>query len=148
MIKMSFILGKCQCGCGTDIPILSKHRDILLAFARGHNSRTDRSYALRHVGRKREKHHFWGGGKIIDEEGYVLLRAEGHPRANPHGFYVPEHILVMERTLGRLIPVNEIVHHKNGNKQDNRPENLEVMTRTEHMKLHWKTDRRHDMEVI
>lgn len=38
--------------------------------------------------------------------------------------------------LKRSLAKDEVVHHKNGNKTDNRPENLEVMTRAQHMRLH------------
>ena len=46
------------------------------------------------------------------------------------------HTLIMEQILGRPLEENEIVHHINGNKRDNRPENLQVMTRSEHAVLH------------
>jgi hypothetical protein len=57
-----------------------------------------------------------------------MVWAPGHPRTGK-GQYVFEHILVMERLLGREILAEESVHHRNGVKDDNRPENLELWTR-------------------
>lgn len=47
-----------------------------------------------------------------------------------------QHRVVMERYLDRKLESTEVVHHKNGNKQDNRIENLELMTFSEHMCHH------------
>lgn len=47
------------------------------------------------------------------------------------------HRLVMEENIGHTLSPNELVHHINGDKTDNRIENLKIMTRSEHMKLHW-----------
>jgi hypothetical protein len=49
---------------------------------------------------------------------------------------IEEHREVMERVLGRALTADEVVHHKNEKRDDNRPENLEVMTRAEHARLH------------
>jgi hypothetical protein len=85
-------------------------------------------------GSKMEKNYFWKGGRRIDEDGYVLVKSPGHPHATKAG-YVREHRLVMEKALGRYLRRNEVVHHRNKDKQDNRIENLELFaTNGAHLK--------------
>ncbi len=73
-------------------------------------------------------------GKYKTNKGYILVRKPEHPNAGRHG-YVMEHRLVMEESLGRILTRKEIVHHKNGVKDDNRLENLELMGKSAHDRL-------------
>jgi HNH endonuclease len=70
----------------------------------------------------------WKGGRTRHKADYVMVWAPGHPRAGK-GQYVFEHILMMEQVLGRYLLPGESVHHRNGVKDDNRLENLELWTR-------------------
>jgi len=87
------------------------------AFLRKHGARyTRRPQRL-------ENHPSWRGGRVVDQDGYVLLKRPDHPHRDRHG-YVREHRLVMEAVLGRLLLPTEVVHHKDGNKENNDPANL------------------------
>lgn len=82
------------------------------------------------------------GRKKATGAGYVLVFRPGHPRADDKG-YVLEHIVVAEGAIGRALRGGEVVHHANGQKDDNRPENLQVLSRAEHARVHnlrWTTD--------
>lgn len=84
-------------------------------------------------------------------EGYLVASVPSHPHAQSLGRYFV-HRLVMEKKLGRLLRRDELVHHKDGNKQNNSLSNLELVTASEHKRLHagwkkiegnwWKTCRR------
>jgi maltoporin len=77
----------------------------------------------------------WKGGRTISREGYVLIKDWNHPRTHANG-YVLEHIKVLEQKLQRPLAKNEVTHHINGNKMDNRPENLEAVNRAHHITYH------------
>lgn len=80
----------------------------------------------------------WRGGKpFLNVHGYMLVRVPGHPMANWDN-RVLEHRLVMSNHLGRPLLRTEIVHHINGVKTDNRIENLEILSLSEHSKHHIK----------
>lgn len=67
----------------------------------------------------------------VFQNGYAFIRVPEHPRANPHTGRVREHIVVMEQMLGRHLLSGEEVHHRNGQRADNRPENLELWNRSQ-----------------
>ena len=73
----------------------------------------------------------WKGGRIKDKFGYVLIWKPEHPNAKLAG-YIHEHRLVMSEHLGRPLESYEFIHHKNGIKDDNRIENLELLTKNVH----------------
>lgn len=91
--------------------------------------------------REGEKSSAWKGGRKINRKGHVLILKKEHPLADRNG-YVLEHRYVMCEYLGRILSTDEIVHHKNGIKTDNRIENLEIMTNAEHTILHHKGSKR------
>lgn len=96
--------------------------------------------SLREAFRVSRTHGGWNAGRkapIKRSTGYVMIYAPDHPDA-PKSGYIMEHRLVMERIMGRRLSRHEEVHHINEVRDDNRPENLVVMTKSEHMSLHAK----------
>ena len=68
--------------------------------------------------------------------GYIVLRVPHHPRADRNG-WVLEHVIVAELMNGGPLPAGAVVHHVNGIRSDNRPENLHVFTsQSEHSRIH------------
>lgn len=67
-----------------------------------------------------------------EANGYVFIYKPSHPRTKPGNRYVREHILVWEETHGKLLPKGWLVHHLNGIRNDNRPENLLGMLKKDH----------------
>lgn len=82
-------------------------------------------------GMKGEAHYSWKGGRNVIKNGYIEIWAPKHPHARG-GKYVREHRLVMEEHIGRYLEPHELVHHLNGVKNDNRIENLKIVTNETH----------------
>ena len=118
----------CKCGCGNNIKIRKWHMHpskSIPDFIKGHQQ----------YGNKRG----WKGGEVKDVHGYILVYSPDHPNRNAQGAgYVKRSRLVMEKELGRYLKKNEVVHHRNGIRDDDRIENLVLMTNRTHLSLHHK----------
>ena len=89
-----------------------------------------RGWNKKNAFKKGSKNPRWKGGRKIDGYGYVHILKPNHPNAIKG--YVREHRLVMEKKIKRYLKKNEVVHHINGIKDDNRIKNLKLMTRSKH----------------
>lgn len=116
--------GYCQCGCGRLTLLSTSH------YVPGHQNRG------RYHG---ESNPNWKGGRTNHGDGYILIRAEGHPKAVDLGSYVLEHIRVVEKAIGRFLKNPECVHHINEDPTDNRAENLVLCPdQSYHLFLHMR----------
>lgn len=87
----------------------------------------------------------WNGGRRINTWGYVVLSVgKEHPLADKRG-EILEHRLIMSQILGRPLAKKEIVHHKDGNTQNNDPSNLELCKSQPYHKTHHR--KRSDLKM-
>jgi hypothetical protein len=161
-ITRSIIVKKCI-GCGKEYSIMahlknrkycsitcaSKYRKrrektILVCkqcgreFSKGHKKMKFCSKNCADKNRIGGKPCHWKGGRIKNTQGYILIYSPNHPRKDSRG-YVREHILIMEKMIGRYLQGKEMIHHINGVKSDNSPDNLYLCQNSaEHMRLHSK----------
>ena len=86
--------------------------------------------------------HAWKGGRVSKKGGYVAVHIEKDNRffdMADSNHYIPEHRLIVAQSLGRCLEKDEHIHHKNGVRKDNRLENLELQTPSEHTpQAHYK----------
>lgn len=88
------------------------------------------------------KHYRWNRGPLMDQHGYRLTRVgRSHPLADPNG-YAREHVVIWCAAGNPRPRRNECLHHKNGDRTDNRLQNLELMPRDKHSGTHLATRQR------
>jgi len=137
----------CKCGCGQQVTRSKRKPFNWNEFISGHNARVkgrtsgqfekgNQAWKLRKESKPNSgsfqkgsiPHNFKGGISISDGYAMVLLR---------DGTRVALHRIIAENKLGRELESDEIVHHINGNRLDNSPDNLYITDRSEHMKIHF-----------
>lgn len=92
----------------------------------------NRTDALKLAFKMKGKPPNYKGGRVVTGAGYIWVLSRDHKRANKGG-YVFEHILVWEQYHQKPVPKGWLIHHINGIKSDNRPENLVAMKAGEHI---------------
>lgn len=122
---------KCHNGRWVDMSTFRRHNFTGLCIHCVAKDNVEKGRIIRAKGADNPK---WKGGRTISPLGYVQISAPNHPNKSSRG-YVFEHRLVVEKSLGRYLTSEEIVHHLNGRKTDNRLENLAVVSRHNHDKL-------------
>lgn len=105
-------------------------------FTKQHVENLSKNNARHWLGKHGENSSGWKGGVIEDGRGYILIWEPEHPK-NRKG-YILQHRSIMEKKIGRYLLENEVVHHINRIRNDNRVENLIVMTNSEHTRYHQK----------
>lgn len=137
MNDMSIPHGYCQCGCGERTRI-APVTDRSKGWTKGEPLKFMMGHRLR-AGASGEKSPRWNGGRQISSHGYVMIWT-------PNGRQY-EHILVAQKALGRPLrqiarghPDNEVVHHINGDKQNNQADNLLICTHRYHLELHHRLE--------
>ena len=122
------INGYCKCGCGqkANLALYSSKRENCVKGQ-------PRNYLPGHHRRGKPSPNY-KNGRTKGPSNSIYCLSHGHPRAEPHG-YVLEHRLVAEKALGKYLPNKAVVHHNNGIRNDNRPENLTICEDENYHKL-------------
>ena len=123
-----------------DYPPTDKFREAWVkigkqAAGRSHSDVAKQKISAAKSGYRKSDNYEFGGHEKLRRDGYVKVYAPEHPNCTTDG-YVMKHTLVMEKQIGRYLTENEVVHHINRIRNDNRIENLHLMTFKEHAELH------------
>lgn len=128
--------GYCQCGCGQKTNLATRNNPKR-GYIKGEPTFFLPGHCFKTIDTKGRNSPTWKGGRYINDSGYVCISCPDHPRANMG--YVREHVLVMEKALGRYILSTEAVHHIDGNRQNNFLGNLMLFRfQGQHVAYHYR----------
>lgn len=113
-----------------DFKMSEKHKQRIIAAHKG------KSIPIEVRQKISEAHKIHGiGHKKKRTDGYIAVYYPEHPKSTKEG-YIMEHVLIVEKSIGRHLKDNECVHHINAIRNDNKLENLKLMTKSEHAAYH------------
>lgn len=125
------IIPLCECGCGTPV---GYYAGKWKRFVTHHNVKCGAGSPA------------WKGGEYVTVQGYVLVYHPGHHRGYRN--YVKRCVVSAETKIGRPLLKGEDVHHLDRDRRNDSPDNLAVLSHSEHMKLHRSEDKERDMAVL
>lgn len=112
---------KCLCECGN-------YHNVTTSNLRAGQVRS--CGCLPSIGKTGKQSVTWRGGRHIRKSGYVYVTVSDYPNHNKN-LTISEHAYVMAKNLNRPLYKNENVHHINGDRTDNRIENLELWSHSQ-----------------
>jgi hypothetical protein len=123
----------CKCDCGT-VREVQRH-DLTSGESASCGCLHNENLGIKSSQAKGDKNPNWKGGRSLGTRGYIFRYVPDHPYA--YNGYILEHRAVMEEILGRILDPEEVVHHIDGKKENNEPENLMLFKNaSEHLKYH------------
>lgn len=130
---------KYSCSTNDELIALFPNKTFLAIYKKAYSLNLKRDEEIKFLNRSKAKSgknaSNWNGGVRRTSKGYIQILMPEHKRADKGG-YVMEHIVVYEKATGIEVPRNCCIHHLNGIKNDNRIENLCMMTNSAHTIYH------------